>query len=108
MSNTSMAFAMYKPIPGKEKELKAVVVKHIPALQGMGLITSRSPYLAQAADGTFIEVFEWKDDEAKRLAHSKEEIRAIWTDMEDLCTFPSMADLEEASKGPFPNFEMLE
>ena len=103
-----MAFALYKPVEGKESELRTVIDQHIPKLQELGLITNRDTYLAQSSDGTFIEVFEWKDDEAKRVAHSNEDIRNIWTMMEDLCTFPLMSDLPEAKAGLFPNFKIVE
>lgn len=102
-----MAFAMYKPLEGKDEELLKVIEQHIPKLREIGLITNRSSYLARSTDGTIIEVFEWKDEEAKRMAHSNEDIRHIWTLMEDLCTFPAMADLPEANKGPFPNFDII-
>ena len=98
---------MYKPLQGKDTDLLKVVEQHIPKLQELGLITDRANYLAKSSDGTIIEVFEWKDDEAKRIAHSNEDIRHIWTLMEDLCTFPQMTDLPEAHNGPFPNFEMV-
>lgn len=107
MTSTSMAFAMYKPKEGKESELLNIVEKHIPTLQQLGLITSRDTYLSKAQDGTIIEVFEWKDDEAKRMAHANEDIRELWTAMEELCTFPAMGELPEAAQGPFPNFSLL-
>lgn len=108
MNDSQMAFALYKPIEGKEDDLKKVIEEHIPKLRELGLITDRRSYLAQSTDGTFIEVFEWKDAEAKRMAHSNDDIRNIWTMMEELCTFPEMSDLPEAQAGPFPNFRIVE
>ena len=52
-----IVIACYKPKPGKEDALKALVVDHVSTLRSLGLVTQRAPITMQAKDGTFVEVF---------------------------------------------------
>jgi hypothetical protein len=49
-----------KPKPGKEAELHALAVEHLPFPRSLGLVTNR-PHAMATADGTIVEVFEWID-----------------------------------------------
>ncbi|CAM2007717.1 hypothetical protein [Acanthopleuribacter pedis] len=100
------AFAMYKPHPGQEETLMALVKKHLPTLREFGLVTDRDAYLARSQDGTFIEIFEWKSADSARAAHEHPGVAAIWEAMGAVADFPGMSALPEAA-GPFPNFESL-
>jgi quinol monooxygenase YgiN len=101
----SIAIACYRPHPGKEAELQELIKRHIPTLREEGLVTDREPLLLKAADGTFLEIFEWKSDEAKNEAHSSQAVLEIWEAMGKIADFPSLSELEEA-KRPFPNFPL--
>ncbi len=57
-----VAIACYKPKPGQEEALRALVAEHVTTLRSIGLATDRSPITMQAKDGTIIEVFEWAKD----------------------------------------------
>ena len=59
----------YRPHPGKEQELLQLTREHLPILRSQGLATDRPSYVMKSADGTIIEVFEWKSAEAIASAH---------------------------------------
>jgi len=104
--STILAFAMYRPAPGKKEELQEILKDHIPTLRELGFITDGTAYSLESKDGTLIEVFEWVGEEAKTEAHHHPAIRTIWAKMMDICTFPGMNTLPEAEKG-FPGFEVV-
>ena len=54
----------YKPKPGKEEMLQNLMLNHYAVLKEQDLVTDCKPILMQAKDGSIIEVFEWKSDEA--------------------------------------------
>src|SRR5881397_1239919 len=56
--------AAYRPKKGKDRLLRDVLKDHLPILRKERLVTDRPPYLMRAADGTFVEVFEWKSSAA--------------------------------------------
>ena len=58
--------AAYRPKKGKER-----------------LVTDRPPYLMRAADGTFVEVFEWKSAAAIEAAHGNSAVQAMWARFEE-------------------------
>jgi len=70
--------AAFKPKPGKQAELAAVVEKHWAILAGRGLVTERPRYAMQAEDGTILEVFEWRSPEAIEQAHTDPAVQALW------------------------------
>jgi len=70
-------------------------------------VTDRQPYLMRAADGTFIEVFEWKSAAAIQAAHKNAAVQAMWARFEEACTYESLVSLSE-SKEMFANFESVE
>jgi hypothetical protein len=67
----------YRPRPGKEEQLLELTKDHLPILRGQGLATDRPSYVMKAADGTIIEVFEWKSAEAIAAAHRN----PVWQEM---------------------------
>jgi hypothetical protein len=103
---TVLAFATYKPKAGKEKELLELVKKHIPMLHELELASTRGNYIAQAQDGTIIEVFEWTSVNAIHAAHQHPAISAIWEKMTLVADFVPMSVLAEGQK-PFPGFKVL-
>jgi len=101
------AIAAYRPKKGKERLLREVLKDHLPILRKERLVTDRQPYLMRAADGTFIEVFEWKSAAAIQSAHENAAVQAMWARFEEACTYESLVNLSE-SKEMFANFESVE
>ena len=101
------AIAVYRPKKGKEKLPREVLRDHVPSLRKEGLVTNRPPYLMRAADGTFVEVFEWKSAAAIEAAHQNPAVQAMWARFEEACTYESLVNLSE-SKEMFANFESVD
>jgi len=99
-----VVFALYRPHPGKDAELRALISQHIPVLRRLELITDRAAVLARAQDGTYIEVFEWRSADGSRLAHQHPEVAQVWEAMGKIADFPSLDALAEA-KERFCHFE---
>ncbi len=98
--------AAFKPKPGKDAELAAVVEKHWDILQREGLVTDRPRYAMQAKDGTIVEVFEWLSSEAIEKAHHNPTVLALWAEFEAACEYVPLASLPE-SLHPFSEFHPL-
>jgi len=92
----------YRPKPGSEDQLLALVKKHGPALQSTGLITGGLPKIYRATDKRsgdkfFIETFSWRDADAPDAAHQMPEVMAIWEPMTPLLAGMQLAVVEEVS-----------
>jgi len=98
-----VTMALYKPHEGKEKELHEILKTHVNTLEAENLITSSKPIRAQAADGTVIEIFEWKSEQAKDAAHESQVVMKIWNEIMEVAEIKSLSALDEANY-PFPNF----
>lgn len=77
---------IYRPKPGKEAELLALVKKHEPALRKVGLVTAEPFRVWKAYDirkqrEQFIEYFVWKDGRGSDIAHQTPEVMAVWEPM---------------------------
>ena len=68
----------YRPKTGKEDALLAAVRKHVEVLRAESLVTDRPAYAMRAADGTILEVFEWRSAEAIAQAHVNPAVHALW------------------------------
>lgn len=97
----------YKPKPSKEDDMKAFLKKHVPVLRNEGLVTDRAPVIMRSANGTFIEVFEWKSAQAIEEAHSNEAVLRLWEEFEQCGTYEQLASLEEAGQ-MFAEFDSVE
>ena len=103
MSN--VVICRFQVKPDSEAEFTALMKEHWPTLHRLGLVTDFAPLQLrrQEADGpVVVEVLEWKDREAARLAHEHPEVAAIWERMDTL--------LEERGSKPkweFPDYERL-
>nr|WP_090647327.1 antibiotic biosynthesis monooxygenase [Paenibacillus sp. UNC496MF] len=106
MSDTLIAVALYRPHPGKESELRGIVLEHEPALRAEGLITEHPLLRMEAEDGTVMEIFEWKSEEAKDQAHRSPVVWPLWERMMAAAEMTNLASLKEAQK-PFPAFKRL-
>jgi quinol monooxygenase YgiN len=102
-----VVIAVYRPRPGKEQQLMAVVKEHMPILREQGLVTDRASVVMRAKDGTIVEVFEWDSAEAIEEAHNNDAVRAMWARFDEACECKTLADLEEAPE-LFPLFDPVE
>ena len=66
----------FRPKPGQQRALLAVIDRHWRLLQAEALITERPRYAMQAIDGTVIEVFEWCSEQAVAAAHQHPGVQA--------------------------------
>jgi hypothetical protein len=90
--------ACYRPLPGKERELRVAVQDHIDVLRTEGLVTERQPIVMRAADGTIVEVFEWSSQQAIEAAHDNVAVLALWKRFESVCTYERLGQLAEANQ----------
>lgn len=88
----------YKPRPGKSAALSELMMTHWNELAGQRLVTDRAPITMCAADGTFVEVFEWKSSEAMRAAHENPAVLAMWARYAEACEYVPVASVAEASR----------
>ena len=97
----------YRPKPGKEEELLAVVRSRVPTLRKEGLVTDRAPTMMRAREGTIIEVSEWKSREAIDAAHQNPNVLAMWDRFFAVCDCVPLNTLAEAAE-MFAGFEPIE
>jgi hypothetical protein len=102
----NVVMAMYRPKPGKDDALRALIARHVPRLRELGLATCRPAALLQAADGTYIEIFEWKPGGA-HAAHSNAGVLEIWNAFASVSDFVRLADIAESQR-PFAHFRPVE
>lgn len=88
----------YKPKPGKQAELEALMKTHLSILRAESLVTDRESILMRAADGTVIEVFEWLSKEAIENAHTNHRVQRMWQDYAEVCDYIPVAQVPEASQ----------
>ncbi len=102
-----MVIAVFRPKPGKEADLEAVVRDHRGVLEGEGLVEDSPALAGRAADGTIVEVFVWKSQAAINAAHSNPAVKALWERFEAACTYDAIANVAEA-KEMFSPFEAID
>lgn len=93
-----IAIACYKPKPGQEQALRALVATHVSTLRSIGLATERVPIVMQAADGTMIEVFEWASSDAIAAAHSHPVVGKMWQAFGAVCDYVPIGSVAEATQ----------
>src|SRR5262245_19455148 len=88
----------YKPKRGSEDALLALVRKHWPELDRLGLTTKQPARLWRATDRqgrvAFVEIFEWKDARAPEVAHQTPEVMAMWEPMGNLMEGLDLQEIE--------------
>ena len=77
---------IYRPKPGAEAALEALVRKHLPTLKQLGLLGTGLSAVYRAEDKrshavSFVEIFDWKDGKASDVAHQTPEVMATWESM---------------------------
>ena len=96
----------YRPKPGKEEELLALVRGRVPTLRKERLVTGRAPTIMRSRDGTVVEVSEWKSQEAIDAAHKNPNVLAMWNKFFAICECVPLKTLPEAAD-MFAGFEPL-
>lgn len=102
----NLVTAMYRPKPGKDAELRAVLAEHVRSLRAWGMASERPVLLLQARDGTYVEIFEWLPGAVER-AHHDPRVAEIWGRFSAACDFVAAKDLPDAAR-PFPHFRVVE
>lgn len=102
-----MAIVAYRPRAGKEALLLELTKEHLPILREQGLATDRPPVAMRAADGTIIEVFEWKSPEAIAAAHTNPVVSKLWARYWEACECVPLATVRECTD-MFAGFEPIE
>jgi hypothetical protein len=97
----------YTPKPGKEQGFLAAVRKHLDVLSAEGLLTDRPGVAMRAADGTIVEVFEWRSKEAIAQAHQNQAVGALWAEFGAACDYTPLSKLAEAQQ-LFAEFEPVQ
>lgn len=88
----------YRPKPGKGPLLEQLLKTHVDRLRKEGLISERQPIIAQASDGTYLEVFGWKSPEAIDQAHTNLEVQKMWEEFSEVCEYVPVGQLSEMSE----------
>ena len=103
-----VVIAIYRPKPGKDADVRAILRRHVSTLRAAGLVTSRPVTLLQSfEDGTYLELFEWKDAAAAGKAHSTPAVAEMWKAFDEVATFVPLTSLAEAN-ARFPHFRPVD
>lgn len=93
-----IVIACYRPKPGQQDALRAMMQQHVATLRSLGLVTDRAPVTMEAADGTFVEVFEWASREAIDAAHGHPVVLKMWEQYAGVCDYVPLAQVPEATQ----------
>jgi len=88
----------YRPKPNCDAALAMLMKTHVQRLRDEGLATERQSIVMRAADGTFVEVFEWVSEEAMHVAHTNSNVKKMWDEYAAVCDYVPIADLAEAQQ----------
>jgi quinol monooxygenase YgiN len=91
-----IVIACYRPKAGKAAALQDLMKTHVSTLRAEGLVTEREPMTMYAADGTVVEVFEWKSRDAIEKAHSNAVVQAMWAKYQKVADYVPIAEVAEA------------
>lgn len=98
--------AAYKPKEGKAQQLMSAIEKHMRVLRAEQLVSRRAARVMRAADGTIVEVFEWRSAAAIEKAHKSAAVQALWGEFSAACDFVPLAKLPEATQ-MFAEFDSI-
>jgi hypothetical protein len=85
----------------------AAVKKHVAVLRSEQLVSDRAPYAMRAADGTLVEVFEWRSADAIHQAHTNAAVQAVWGEFCVAFDYVPLANLAEARQ-MFAEFDSVD
>ncbi|MBL9031098.1 MAG: hypothetical protein JNM80_05265 [Phycisphaerae bacterium] len=101
-----VSIAAFRPKPGMEAALLAVIADRLPLLRRLGLATDRPAINCRSSEGIVLSVSEWVSDGAIDRAHRTPEVLALWQRFEacsDYVPLTAIADVAE----PFPTFDAI-
>ena len=107
MSSAHTVIAIYRPKAGCADALLELIRTHVPRLRELGLARDTAATLLRSKlDGTFLEIFDWRDEAAVEAAHTMPEVQELWNAFGELCTFETFDKLGEAGT-LFAHFERV-
>lgn len=92
-----MVIVAYRPKAGKAAALLRLARVHVDVLRGEGLATRRPAAAMRAADGTLLEVFEWRSAAAMAAAHSNPAVLRMWKKYAQVCDYVPVAHVAETA-----------
>jgi quinol monooxygenase YgiN len=93
-----IVIACYRPKPGQQEALRALIRDHVATLRKQKLVTDRAPITMEARDGTIVEVFEWVSKAAIEAAHENLAVLAMWKEYEAVCDYVPLDAVPEAAE----------
>lgn len=97
----------YTPKAGMEPQLLKAIQKHLQVLKSAQLVTDKPAYVMRSADGTFIEIFEWRSAEAIQQAHNNPAVQGLWAEFGAACDYTPLSKLPE-SQQMFAEFDAVQ
>lgn len=97
---------VYRPKKGKDQQLIQLVKDHVSILRAQNLASERNPIVMKAADGSIIEIFEWKSADAVTRAHHNKTVLELWEKFSLVCDYEIPVNVKEF-QGVFSEFEMI-
>ena len=91
-----IAIACYRPKPGADDDLHALMKTHLPVLRAEGLADDGPSLCGRAKNGTVVEIFTWKSQDAIDAAHKNPAVLAMWDKYAKCCDFAPLRELPEA------------
>jgi hypothetical protein len=102
-----LVIVCYRPRAGCEADLLQLVREHHLILARENLVTPRKPVVLRAANGTLIELFEWRSAEAVEAAHKNPTVLGMWERFGAAGEFVPLKELAEAGE-LFPHFASVD
>jgi quinol monooxygenase YgiN len=99
--------AAFKPKPGMQEQLLAVVARHWAVLRAEKLVSGKPSHVMRASDGTIVEVFEWNSSEAIERAHTSADVQALWEEFSAVCEYVPVGGLAECQH-MFSEFDAID
>src|SRR4029453_10900033 len=85
MADPATVICLYRVTPGREAEFTGLLRRHWPAPPSLDLAPDKRPGHYRGAEQgggpLFVEIFQWKSEEASRIAHEHPEVMAVWEPM---------------------------
>jgi quinol monooxygenase YgiN len=97
---------VYRPKKGKDEQLLQLLRVHVQILREQELATERHPIVMKAGDGSIIEVFEWKSEEAIQRAHENKIVQKLWEQFREVCDYEIPINVKEFH-AMFSEFEVI-
>lgn len=91
-----MVIACYRPKPGKDEALLKLMKSHLPTLRAEDLVGDGPSLCGRAKDGTIVEVFCWKSQEAIDAAHENPQVLSMWGKYAEACDYVAVGNVEGA------------